>query len=408
MQSDQYKKPSKDKEVGEGIRTHAKVQLSRQAASLNRQKKAREAKRAKERWLYLDIFNYMEGMELTDDELKMVSYILNQNEIWEEGNLSYYTDIMAEDLGNKFGGAKYGKILGSLENKRYIEINYDYRKNEFSRGYRIHPVFHKAKVVQKRIPKGKKTRFLDKSVIKSPTEQVLHDNKLKLVTVIDPLTIKTTPIRQALGIEAHQKIASRSLNQRQGRQSKRLYDTYITTPKEFRQCWGVKMDDKIYKLVPLDYTTFHPYLVQTEYNRIPDSKVEKEKYLTAIAGDIYTYLKPVGMTRAEAKSQMVRFLAGGSKVSNRISESFRTHFPLLYDHIRKTPRLALKLQNLAASIMVGEIADKCIEQGIWIATEHDGCSTIEPYVDAVRQLMIDTCVKRFGVSCAVKVSINLD
>lgn len=411
MQAASYNNPNNNDRAG--IRTYAGVQPVI-ITQVEKNRRTREKKKAKERWKWLTIFPYMDGMDdLPDDELKMVGYILKRNHYHKNGVRAYYVDILADDLKNKFGLA-YVSILASLEAKGYIQINKRFKKNAFSRGYRIHPRFKDAKEMVRQIDLPKKTRHLDRSIVTTATQKALLENKRKLVVRDNPLAIESTPVRAALGIEGLQKISAGILNQAKYTDSGRLDDEYIRLPKEYRQTLGVNLKGHTYKLIPLDFTAFHPFLLHTEYNRIPNSGEERKRYLAAIAQDIRLFLKPANMSKETAKAQLNAFIAGGYKdgkkrmVNNRISREFEKHFPLMFNHIRNTPNMAVTLQNLEASIIIGEVAATCIEQDIWIATEHDGCSTIKDHVETVRQLMIDTCVKRFGVSCAVKVSINLD
>jgi hypothetical protein len=227
--------------------------------------------------------------------------------------------------------------------------------------------------------------------------------KKQITVITDPLTISSSPIRESLGLRACQQIDAGNINQKKGKNVDRITDTYSLCPREFRKCFGVKMNGKIYPLVSVDYSTFYPYLVHTEYNTLYDSELEKAKYLEALECDIYNFLKPEGMDRDVAKKQLTTFLSGGRKISNKMSRSFKSHFPMLHERIVTIDDLAERLQNLEASIVIGEVARMCVDRGIWVTTKHDNVATIPEHVATVHQMMIDVCVNRFGVPPRCKV-----
>jgi len=376
-----------------------------------RRQKAALKKRSNDRWLYLDTINYPDGMDGTDEELKMVSYILWRNYMFKEGRKFLFVDLLSSDLQDKFK-SQYKTIRDVLVNKEYIQVLPGYAVNKHARGYRIHPKWINSPIISKKLNRVKITRHNDISNLQSELEIKLHTMQTQLIIKKDPLTIEArnqSTIREAMGLHACQQIYAGNINQKKGKKTNRIYDTFTNCPKEYRGCFGVKIDDKEYPIVSVDYCSFHPYLIHTKYDEINDDgcEYEKAKYMEALECDIYLFLKPENMSRDVAKKQLTAFLAGGRKINNRMSRSFKVHFPILHNYIVTTPNVASDLQNLEAAIVIGEVARICIERGIWVKTIHDNIVTIPMHMDEVMKLMEDVCYNRFGVIPRTKVE-NFD
>lgn len=350
--------------------------------------------KTKDGWMYIEIFNYMVGMNFNDDEInqkKFISLILWHADSFNDSNLNMFVGISRKSLKDKFGN-DYKTIINALIEKDYIEVNDRYLTKEFPKSYRISTRYRDNERIFVDSRKRQISNYKDQSIIKTENEQYLHDCLRQLIVSKDPNTIpQTKPIRRKLGIAALQHIVVGDVNFRKGEKTNRFFHNFLSMPKEYRECCTYGGE----ALVTVDIKSAHPTFCYSFYKNIPNSRDEAEKYAdTIINHDIYDLLRG-GMSREIAKKHLSKFLASERVLYSPVATNFCKEFPLLYSYIIKQDELCLSLQNLESEMVCNRLVTRCREFGYPIITEHDGFRALESHVDTIiewlRVIIQDEC-----------------
>jgi hypothetical protein len=380
-----------------------------------------------------------------EEEQFVISTIIEHNYRWRKGDLGLHTDIHSDVWRHRLGNG-YSKILKTLEDKGYIRICRVYLKTIHTFAYWIHSDFQRKQVTYIQSDRNKAKIIKDNSqlvneVYSIKTMKFLESNLARLQPSDDLLSIEDTEIRKSIALRSAQNIQGGNMNLKKGKESNRLFHSFLECPSNFRRSF--KVDGK-YDLITIDIKSAHPFFCLkfyennlplkmplkmplnvvgegtgstyvsihstfTSHNGLPvfSKSDEKQRYYSILRKGIYEHFsKELNLSRDVVKLQFVKFLAGS--VDNSVSKLFKIIFPWLWSYIverdGKTISFALELQNLEAKIMIGNASETLRLLRSFFIPEHDGGSTYEKYLKQVTKVIMEAVKNEIGYYPILKIT----
>lgn len=204
------------------------------------------------------------------------------------------------------------------------------------------------------------------------------------------------------------KIRSKDLNCVVDQKSGRMFTAITNLSKELRGCLRING----VPLVELDIASSQPLLLSRLYPK--DSK-ELCKYKKLVEdGEFYEFIQKEmfdSYTRDEVKKLTYTYMFGPTNNPKcaDYSKVFKEHFPEMHEILINEKRshighrlVAIRMQYLEASVVLGVAAKKCIDLGIDIITIHDSFMVIPEHEESVISILTKSFQEKLDLTPKIK------
>jgi hypothetical protein len=187
------------------------------------------------------------------------------------------------------------------------------------------------------------------------------------------------------------------LSYTKGSNGGRIFSTFTSLPKEADMLLYDKRTDK--RLVQLDCSCFHPYLLSNEYPNPTSNVLLFQQH--CLDGSLYDRIvADTNVKREQVKKSVLIGVLYGQEYPHRTSKVkkyFIITYPDVYHYINQynSSQLAITLQSAESNIFIG-VSKQLLSENILHITKHDAIFVDENYVQHTKDLLIQACKEKYN------------